>query len=743
MRWSTFLGLPGYGDVYGVDASIEGSVYVVGAVTGAMDGEAGFGNEDIFVGKIDSAGSRVWTSLTGSNSSDRGKAIKVGTDGSIYVVGSTEGSFAGQSNNGKLDAVLIKYSQDGTKVWQKLLGSTEADSALALSLGPEGSIYVAGYTSGSFDGQTNAGGSLAALFNSRDAFLTKFSPDGTKIWTRFVGSSNIEDAYALSTGKDGSIYMAGNGFGSFDGQINRGGADTFITRFSPTGVKDWTRFLGGENGDLAKALVTGVDGSIYLTGTTSSTVFDGQTGLGGSDIFVSKIDVNGARLWTRLIGSQQNDYVSALSIGTDGAMYLAGSTSGSIGGQTSVRGDALLAKLGFDGTVAWVRLVGSDKDDSGSAVSVSPEGSVYMAGYSYGNYDGLVNNQFVDGFLTKFFIPDTSIPKASIAASNTRLIRGESTNITISLSKPSTDFTLSDLTISGGTVSNFSGYGSIYTAIFTAGLDAEKDGVIGISSGKFSDAAGNFNEDGADANNTVTITIAALVPQQGTAGADSLNGSNANDTIDGLAGNDTLTGGSGDDRLDGGAGIDQAIYTGTRSDYQLVKKADSNWAVTDQRVFAQVVGGQQGDGNDQVVSMERLKFSDKSIAIDLDGNAGNAARVLATILGKDAVKITTYAGIAISLFDQGMTKDQVSQVAIDAVLGANPKSTDVVKLLWKNLFNADIDAPNLTSFSGLIDSKAMTAAQLTTLAADLDLTAQLIDLAGLSKTGWEYVPFGT
>ena len=108
---------------------------------------------------------------------------------------------------------------------------------------------------------------------------------------------------------------------------------------------------------MAKALVTGVDGSIYLTGTTSSTVFDGQTGLGGSDIFVSKIDVNGARLWTRLIGSQQNDYVSALSIGTDGAMYLAGSTSGSIGGQTSVRGDALLAKLGFDGTVAWVRLV--------------------------------------------------------------------------------------------------------------------------------------------------------------------------------------------------------------------------------------------------------------------------------------------------------------------------------------------------------------------------------------------------
>ena len=46
-------------------------------------------------------------------------------------------------------------------------------------------------------------------------------------------------------------------------------------------------------------------------------------------------------------------------------------------------------------------------------------------------------------------------------------------------------------------------------------------------------------------------------------------------------------------------------------------------------------------------SIERIRFSDKSIAIDLDGNAGNAARTLATVFGKDALKNTTYAGIAI------------------------------------------------------------------------------------------------
>ena len=104
--------------------------------------------------------------------------------------------------------------------------------------------------------------------------------------------------------------------------------------------------------------------------------------------------------------------------------------------------------------------------------------------------------------------------------------------------------------------------------------------------------------------------------------------------------------------------------------------------------------------------------------------------------------IASYAGIAISLFDQGMTKDQVNQVALNARLGANAKSTDVVGLIWHNLTGADIDAKNLADLSGLIDAKVLTAAQLATKAADLDLTAQVINLVGLGQSGWEYLPYG-
>ena len=225
---------------------------------------------------------------------------------------------------------------------------------------------------------------------------------------------------------------------------------------------------------------------------------------------------------------------------------------------------------------------------------------------------------------------------------------------------------------------------------------------------------------------------------------DEVIGSNGDDVLNGLGGNDSLIGGAGNDRLDGGEGLDRAIFSGRREDYQAVKLSSGLWQVTDQRVFAQVAGGPQGDGTDQLTRIERLKFSDKSLAMDLDGNAGNAARLLCTVFGQAAVKDPKYAGILINVFDQGLTKEQISQLAIDFIFGAKSTSSDVVKLVWKNLVGTEIRDSDLNTFTSLIgegrlftDSKAFISA-----VSDLDVTAQVIDLVGLSKAGWEYIPYG-
>ena len=153
----------------------------------------------------------------------------------------------------------------------------------ALTTGLDGSIYVSGHTGGALDGQTNSVGD--------DAFLTKYSADGTKAWTKLLGSSGNEYDRALTTRLDGSIYVSGYTSGALDGQTNSGNVDAFLTKFSADGTKAWTKLLGSSGSDYAIALTTGLDGSIYVSGVTGGSL-DGQTYSGGSyDAFLTKYSV--------------------------------------------------------------------------------------------------------------------------------------------------------------------------------------------------------------------------------------------------------------------------------------------------------------------------------------------------------------------------------------------------------------------------------------------------------------------
>ena len=80
---------------------------------------------------------------------------------------------------------------------------------------------------------------------------------------QLLGSSFDDSGNAITTGSDGSIYISGYTNGDLDGQINSGSRDTFISKFSPDGTKEWTR-LGSYYRDESNALTTGSDGSIYI-----------------------------------------------------------------------------------------------------------------------------------------------------------------------------------------------------------------------------------------------------------------------------------------------------------------------------------------------------------------------------------------------------------------------------------------------------------------------------------------------
>lgn len=207
------------------------------------------------------------------------------------------------------DAYLVKYRPEKTIEWTRQPDTEGIANPKALAAGTDGAIYMAGYSEGKPSTDSTLGG--------YDAFLSNFNPDGTLAWKRQLGSSATDLANALTIGANGSIYITGENYGSFDGQTANGNTAARLTKCKPDGQIRWTTLFETMSDDRGCALTAGTDGAMYLAGHTQVNL-EGQTPNGSFDAFRSKFDANGNAVWTRRLGTCANSEASARRTGPDG-----------------------------------------------------------------------------------------------------------------------------------------------------------------------------------------------------------------------------------------------------------------------------------------------------------------------------------------------------------------------------------------------------------------------------------------
>ncbi|MDE0576885.1 MAG: Ig domain-containing protein, partial [Opitutales bacterium] len=161
--------------------------------------------------------------------------------------------------------------------------------------------------------------------------------------------------------------------------------------------------FGGLDSDNGTDVVIGLDDSAYVTGSFRGAISFGEHSLiseGGSDAFLVKVDSQGSVLWAKNISGPGDDNGLALSVSADGSVLWTGfHSSNSSADSTALEDfgglDTFLAKVGVDGSYAWVRSVGGLGDDSGEAISADPSGGFYLAG-------NVVNESPSDLFLLRY-----------------------------------------------------------------------------------------------------------------------------------------------------------------------------------------------------------------------------------------------------------------------------------------------------------------------------------------------------
>ena len=217
---------------YGTGVTVEFSdnIHVSGQSNGGLDGNINSLNDGIFLVKYNSSGTKLWTKQLGIFDNESGISMTVDSSDNIYVTGYTTEGYDGNSNSGNYDIFLVKYNSSGNKLWTKQLGNSDTDIGMGVIVDSSDNIYVTGIASGGLDRNTSSGG--------EDIVLMKYNSSGIKQWRKQLGSSSSDFAWDVTVDSSDNIYVTGFINGSLDGQFNQGSNyDIFLVKYNSDGVK--------------------------------------------------------------------------------------------------------------------------------------------------------------------------------------------------------------------------------------------------------------------------------------------------------------------------------------------------------------------------------------------------------------------------------------------------------------------------------------------------------------------------
>ena len=350
------------------------------------------GSKTAFALKLNAAGNTLlFSTYLGGTTYDLGTAIAVDTTGHAYIAGDTQsadfpviGGFQTVIGGG-FDVFVTKLNSNGTYVYSTFLGGVANEHAGGIAVDSGGSAYLAGGTY-----STNfplAGAIQATNHGGQDAFAAKLSAIGTTlVYSTYLGGSGAgtpEEANGIAVDAGGNAYLAGVANsadfpvtgGAF--QVNfKGVSDAFVTKINAAGTAwVYSTYLGGTDLDWGSAIGIDSVGNAYAAGYTSSGDFPQsnpvQAVFGGLyDGFVARLNPAGNAVgFSTWFGGSGSDVVNALAVDASGNMFLGGQTNSL---NLPLVGPIQVANNG--GSVGWLARLGvtAPPPQIPSVVSVTP-----------------------------------------------------------------------------------------------------------------------------------------------------------------------------------------------------------------------------------------------------------------------------------------------------------------------------------------------------------------------------------
>jgi hypothetical protein len=257
--------------------------------------------------------------------------------------------------------------------------------------------------------------------------------DPVLLYATYLGGMGIDGGNGIAVDGSGAAYVVGatnsTNFPTTTGQLHiKGSFDAFVTKLNSTGSGLlYSTYLGGSGSDFGLGVDVDAAGNTYVTGFTESTnfptktPFQGSSGGGFEDAFVTKLNSTGSGLlYSTYLGGADLDTGAGIAVDSAGSAYVTGTTAstnfpttmgafqGAFGGGDV---DGFVAKFNPTGSsVAYSTYLGGAGAENSDGIAVDGLGNAYVTGATEsadfpttaGAFQpALAPGRFGDAFVTK------------------------------------------------------------------------------------------------------------------------------------------------------------------------------------------------------------------------------------------------------------------------------------------------------------------------------------------------------
>jgi hypothetical protein len=255
-------------------------------------------NSDILFAQWDASGTLQWYKMTGGSSETYPYKVVSDKDGNLYAAGQFNNTVTFDSqemtSSGYYDVYILKMDAAGSVIWTQQSKGYYSEQAYDLAVNDNGQVFITGY----FSDKADFGSTQVDSRGADDIYLAKLDADGSYLWATSGGGTGWDYARSVTLNRRGNPVITGDfggiaHFGNEKIEASGGDFDTdaFMVEYGPNGEVLKAQSVGGANSNFGYSIASDASGNIYLGGVFFSKLTLGENtiqGSGENDVFVGK-----------------------------------------------------------------------------------------------------------------------------------------------------------------------------------------------------------------------------------------------------------------------------------------------------------------------------------------------------------------------------------------------------------------------------------------------------------------------